>query len=208
MDYGVTMSDETIFLVEEAAQKEGAIVCVGRFNPPTAGHYHMFNAMKRFARHHEELKKIFVVVVEGEKTSEDKTRNPLNAEERINFMRASGKANGITFLTATDAFKGFVAVRKAGFEPVAIAAGSDKTQAYLDLLDKSFKDGEKPIAHYAVAGLNRDADGKGVTAISGSTARDAAKMGYEEEFIKMTGLEEKQKLGKKLYELVRKRIGA
>jgi len=171
-----------------------------------------------------------VVVVEGEKTSQDKSKNPLTGEERIKFMSSSGKANGVIFIKAPSAFAAFEEVRKAGFEPIAIAAGSDRIDKYLDLLNKYFKDNDgKPIKHVAIPGLERQGqDGKSeekkgamakalealkggtdldVSEVSGSMARRAAELGYEEEFAAIVGLENKPKLAKIMFDKVKASLG-
>ena len=50
--------------------------------------------MKKYAREKQNDYRVFVVVVEGEETSKDKSKNPLSGEDRIKFMKASGKAVG------------------------------------------------------------------------------------------------------------------
>ncbi|WP_407308199.1 hypothetical protein [Acinetobacter sp.] len=218
-----------IFESTVGQQKTRAAVAIGRFQPPTAGHYKVINVMKRFIRQNPELQLSatpVVVVIEGEKTSKDKTQNPLTAEERIKFMSGSGKANGVIFITASSAFAAFEEVRKVGFEPIAVAAGSDRIHRYMELLDKYFKDKSgNAIKHVAIPGLEREGqDGKSndkkstmekalgdlkggtdidVTEVSGSMARRAAELGYEEEFAAIVGLEDKPKLAKIMFNKVK-----
>jgi Cytidylyltransferase-like len=204
-------------------QTRRAAVTVGRFNPPTIGHYKVIDAMKAFIRKRKDLRleaMPVVVIIEGGKTSKDKDKNPLSAGERERFMKASGKANGVHFLSAPSAFAAFEEVRKAGLEPVAIAAGSDRAPRYMEMLDKYFtsKAGET-IERHLVPGLERDADnnyedgdeafqrvldvisaGEDVplSMISGSLARYAARTGQAGPFAYITGLTEKPALAKKL----------
>ena len=216
---------EELFEATVGEQKTRAAVMVGRMNPPTAGHYKVVDAMKAFVRKNPDLRLSatpIVVVVEGEKTSQDKSQNPLTAEERIKFMSGSGRANGVVFVTAPSAFAAFEAVRQAGYEPVAIAAGSDRIGKYMKMLDKYFtaKDGAK-IPHVAI-GLPRaektnSGDGamqraldslKGgseieVSEVSGSMARRAVELGYEEEFAQIVGLGGKPKLAKLMFDKVK-----
>lgn len=132
-------------------QSKRAAVFVGRFQPPTAGHYAMMDTMKKFIRDNPKLQLEavpLVVVIEGKETSKDKKRNPLTGDERVNFMMGSGKADGVKFLKAGSAYDAFEACRKCGYEPIAVAAGQDRGENYLSMLDKYFKtvDGE-PIEH-------------------------------------------------------------
>lgn len=199
-------------LLEESNTKD-AIVMIGRMNPPTAGHYKVIDAMKKYARENKMITEFFVVVVEGEETSKDKSKNPLSGEDRIKFMKASGKAVGVKFLIVKDAMHGFEKVQEAGYEPLIIAAGSDRADKYIELLDKYFpiERNGKTIKHKAVPGLDRkpsdtpsiDMD---VNTISGSVARHVAKNGFFEEFVEISGLTKKPTLAKLLYDKVRKAI--
>lgn len=215
---------EELFEATVGEQKVRAAVMVGRMNPPTAGHYKVIDTMKSFIRKNPDLKLSatpIVVVVEGEKTSQDKQLNPLTAEERIKFMSGSGKANGVIFITAASAFAGFEAVREAGYEPIAIAAGSDRIDKYMGVLDKYFTkpDGAK-IKHVAI-GLERAKQEKksgameqaldalkagtdlDTSEVSGSMARRAVELGYEEEFAQIVGLGNKPKLAKMMFDKVK-----
>lgn len=188
-------------------QSKRAVVAVGRFSVPTIGHYRVINAMKQFIRknkkHNLEPTPI-VVIVNGKETSKDKQKNPLSPEQRIKFMQASGKANGVKFLIAGSAYDAFAKVRAEGYEPIAVAAGDDRSDGYLQMLDKYFKtpDG-KEIQHHMVPGLERKNE-KGVTEknASGTMIRLAAKLGHYDEFLKLSGLEEKEKLAKQMYAAV------
>jgi len=212
-------------------QKTRAAVMVGRMNPPTAGHYKVIDTMKGFIRKNPDLQLSatpIVVIVDGEKTSQDKKHNPLTAEERIKFMSSSGRANGVIFITAPSAFAAFEEVRKAGYEPIAVAAGSDRITKYVGLLDKYYTkaDGSK-IKHVAI-GLERAEENSGtkkggamekaldslksgseldVSEVSGSMARRAVELGYEEEFAQIVGLGNKPKLAKMMFDKVKASMG-
>lgn len=219
---------ENIFEATVGEQKTRAAVMVGRMNPPTAGHYKVIDAMKAFIRKNPDLKLSatpIVVIVDGEKTSQDKKQNPLTAEERTKFMSSSGKANGVIFITAPSAFAAFESVREAGYEPIAIAAGSDRIDKYVDLLDKYFTkpDGSK-IKHEAI-GLKREEKSNGggklkkaldalksgseldTSEVSGTMARRAVELGYEEEFAQIVGLGNKPKLAKLMFDKVKASMG-
>jgi len=200
-------------------QSKRAVVMVGRFQPPTSGHYTVIDKMKAFARMTKGVTPI-VVVVAGAGTSKDLHKNPLSAEDRIKFMTASGNANGVKFITSASAFAAFEDVRKAGYEPYAIAAGSDRGAKYLEMLDKYFtgQNGEK-LEHVIMPGLKEreDPDDEGVPSeevlqmaengeeipvhlISGSMARLAVKLGFKKAFAKILGV--KQPLGDIIFKKV------
>lgn len=228
------MNKEIDFLLEALPemQDKNAIVAVGRWSPPTSGHYKVFNKMKAYIRTHPELKLTpIVVVVAGDKSSLDKKKNPLTAEERIKFMEASGHCNGFKFFISKNGPQGFGVCRDNGYEPLVVAAGSDRAEGYIKNLDKSFRtpDGDE-IKHYVVPGLDRlesavltkkgdkakaldDAISKmkekedvSDEEISGSLARHAAELGYFEEFMEIVGLEKKPALAKMMYNKIRKAL--
>lgn len=223
---------EHLFEVSVGPQKQRAAVMVGRLNPPTAGHYRCMDAMKAFIRENPELKlhMPIVVIVDGEKSGQDKKTNPLTAEERVKFIAASGKANGIKLLTAPSGFKAFEEVRKSGFEPIAIAAGSDRAENYLDMLNKYFLNADgTTVKHVKVDGLDREGvEGKkkerttameqaledlkkggelDIAEVSGSMARRAVELGYAEEFAQIVGLEHKPKLAQLLFNKIKATLG-
>lgn len=203
---------EEALLFEETVgeQPKKAVVMVGRLNPPTGGHYKVIDLMKKFQRANKGVDPV-VVIVDGAKSGKDKAKNPLTAEERIKFIQASGKANGVKIISAPSAFAAFEEVRKAGYEPYAVAAGSDRAAKYIELLDKYFTaaDGSK-LKHVVMPGLDErsDPDDDGVPSeevlelaengedipihmISGSMARLAVKLGKKKAFAKILGVDQK-----------------
>ena len=201
-------------------------VVIGRFNPPTRGHYTVINEVKKFIRANPKVgleAYPVVVVIGGSKSDSDKKRNPLSVDDRILFMSSSGLADGVKFISAKNAFEAFANVRKEGFEPIAIAAGSDRIQDYVKILDKHFKDDSGgDIKHYGI-NLTRDEDAVEtnkedkqkamdstldtlksknvlpVDQISGSLARRAVELGYKDEFAKIVGLDKKPALADKMF---------
>lgn len=211
-------------------QKKTATVIIGRFQPPHAGHYKVIQHAWKFTKE-KGLDGLFLVIVDGIKTSEDRVANPLTADERIRYIKNSGKANWLKdVLVAINAFDALVKVREAGYEPIAIAAGDDRADKYLAMLDKYFlDDNEKAISHMKVPGLERDQSGiksnvkkssigkaleklqdggeLDVEEASGSMARTAAEQGFYDEFIKIVGLEKNKTAAKQMYNKIRKSIG-
>jgi hypothetical protein len=216
-------------------QAKRVAFAIGRFNPPTEGHYRVINKLKEFIRKNPELNleaSPVIVVVTGEKSSLDKTKNPLSADDRISFMKASGRANGVIFLTAKNGSIALGIMRDNGYEPIAIGAGSDRAQGYLTLLKKSFfKPNGSELDHTIVPGLARSDDAVATkksdkeTAlnltldkmkaehelspedISSSLARRAVELGYLEEFTQIVGLQNKPKLAKLMFDKIKKAIG-
>lgn len=209
-------------------QAKRAAVIVGRFNPPTIGHYAVIKTVRKFIEDHPDLKLDvvpIVVVIEGKETSKDKLRNPLTADERISFMRGSGNADGVRFLKASSAFLAFEECRKAGYEPIAVAAGSDRGDNYLEMLNKYYKtaDGsvikhhlielpradtnesnEKVDKDAALADVLRYTDSDiPVTMVSASLARLAVQKGEREKFAIIVGLTNKPDLANIMFDKIK-----
>lgn len=208
-------------------------VVIGRFNPPTLGHYAVINEVKKFIRTHQNLGlevNPVVVVIGGSKSDADKKRNPLTVDERILFMKSSGQADGVIFLSAKNAFEALSNVRDAGLEPVAVAAGTDRIDDYIKILDKHFMTNDgKSIKHHKIH-LKRDEsaieknednkkssmdkalkaaqDGEDIETdiISGSLARRAVELGFEPEFAQIVGLSNNPVLAKKMFNKIKAAI--
>ncbi len=210
-------------------------VVIGRFNPPTKGHYAIINQVKLFIKKNPSIGLDFspvVVVIGGSKSDTDKSKNPLSVEDRISFMKASGKANGVTILSASNAFAALEMIRTHNMEPIAVAAGSDRIDSYISILDKYFKTpDDKEIKHHSIS-LKRDAGavatksadkkaamddvlssvhltGKNIDTdlVSGSLARRAVELGYESEFAEIVDLVDKPVLAKKMFKKIKTALG-
>lgn len=207
-------------------QSKRAAVVIGRFQPPHIGHYAVFDAVKKYIRSNADLgldMVPIVVIVDGKETSKDKARNPLTGRERQSFLESSGLANGMKFLVASSAYDAFIAVRDAGFEPIAIAAGADRADAYLQMLDTYFKTPTgKKIKHHvielprettpnaaALGDILSHMDGElPVKLASASLARLAVSRDEFDKFSIITGLQRKTKLAKLMFEKIRAAIGS
>lgn len=184
-----------------------AIVMFGRFQPPTIGHYHVIDRMKEYMREHrtEELKP-FIVIIAGEKSSKDKAENPLTAQEREKFIRASGYADGVKVLVANDMFAAIHAVQDEGYRVAVVAAGSDRAERYLKILRDHFS--TKAIA---LSGLERTEAstlrGIPISGVSGSLARLAVEHDDRETFARLTGTTDKPKLAQIMFDKIKTRQG-
>lgn len=193
------MKISDLISLSESKSTANVAVVVGRFNPPTIGHYHLINSMTKWIKKHDDLDlqpQPIVVVIEGTESSKDKKRNPLSAADRIKYMTASGKVKGVKYVVAKNVFSAFRTLREDGLEPIAIGAGSDRSEEYKEILDKYFNkpNGDK-ITHY-VMNIDRDEDednpfkdtGIEIDKVSATQARDATKHGDLEKFSQITGL--------------------
>jgi hypothetical protein len=226
MDINEQLEIQTLFEDLAPMGTNKVAVIIGRFNPPTKGHYAVINLVKKFIKANPQIGlnvSPVVVVIGGSKSDLDKKRNPLSVDERISFMKGSGKANGVTFMTAVNAFAALAECREKGMEPIAVAAGTDRIEDYIKILDKNFKTPDnQQIKHYKIH-LERDEDATltkqddkaaaldsalsqiksngyaGTDIVSGSLARRAVELGYEKEFAEIVDLTDKPVLAKKLF---------
>lgn len=230
-DYNEELELSLLFEDLAPMQNKRAAVIIGRFNPPTKGHYTVIDTVKAFIRKNKELDlnaSPIVVIIGGSKSDSDKKKNPLSIKEREAFMKASGHANGVIFTHAPNAFAALATIREMGYEPIAVAAGTDRINDYMKILDKHFvKANGEPIKHFKIhlkrddAAIEKDKDAKkaamdsaletakdagtGIETdlISGSLARRAVELGYEEEFAQIVGLENKPVLAKKMFKAIK-----
>lgn len=208
-----------------------AVVVVGRFNPLTIGHEAMIKAAHEFGEEND-IPNLIVVIVAGESNSDDKEANPLSGEERKRFIESSDVADLIDkVLISENAFQALMRVRKAGFEPIAIAAGPERQKSYLGLLDTYFLDkAGKPIKHFIVPGIDRndaiangtkeekhaenqkllnklqDGEGIEITDVSSTLVKMVVKQNMRDAFDKLTGFENNPEIGQQMFELLKQRI--
>lgn len=117
---------------------KNAAVIIGRFNPPTIGHYHLISKVKQFiatkGSDHSISPMPFIIIVDGEKSRDDTQSNPLSASERLVLMRKHEDTTACKFIIASSVVDGFNKIRDAGFEPTLIAGGEDRTAQYIKIL--------------------------------------------------------------------------
>lgn len=198
--------------------KNGAVF-IGRFNPPTIGHYNVIDKMKQYITSHKNYNInpiILIVVIDGEKSGKDKKINPLTANERVRYMRVNKSCNGCKFIIAKDAIDGFNKVRDAGFEPVFIAGGSDRVENYMEILENyddsieryMFKvDRNIPtITDDNAAELLNTINSEDVKMVSASLARKAVELGDLEKFKILTDTVDGN-VGQIMFDKIKKAMG-
>jgi hypothetical protein len=111
-------------------KKEGATeheLFMGRMQPLHLGHVRIIKSMKN----------PIVVIVKGKKSSEDKQRNPFDADYQLHLLRKA--VPEVPVSVSPDAFlAGIIGYfRKNGKEITAIYCGADRIASYQDALNKS-----------------------------------------------------------------------
>lgn len=192
-----------------------AAVFVGRFNPPTIGHYFVLDRLKDYIVSHPELNvspEVFVIIVDGEKTGQDKTRNPLSKDERVDLMSKSKSGQGCKFITAGTSVEGFNQVREQGYEPVLIAGGPERVSNYVHMLQDydpsydriAFTVKRNKINPDDASSLFQHLSSDDINVMSGTLARKAALAGDKKAFSTITGLSGED--ADKLFNLIKSRI--
>lgn len=176
--------------------------CFGRFNPPTLGHKKLFDTMKKEGGE----MKIFT------SQSQDKKKNPLSYEQKIDYLRKlfpQYNGNIIEDRNLNVIHKVAAYLYDNGYRHATFVAGSDRFDAMKKIL-KDYNGVEGPHGMYDFDTLDfknsgeREDGAEGVEGISGTKAREAAVTGNVKDFTKYTGAGEH---AEDMYNDVRKALG-
>ena len=203
---------------------EPVVVIIGRFQPPHAGHYALIKMAKLFITKNSELGLApfpIVAIVDGLKTREDKSRNPITADDRIAFMRASTLADGVKYLVGTSATDVLTKLKRAGYDPKVFVTGSDRGDTYLDMANKYY--GETPEferrsitfdrTDMTTSGARIDDvldsidDSTPIQYVSGTLLRHSVETDRFDKFLILSGLKKSPKLAEKLFSKMKNAMG-
>ena len=127
-------------------------------------------------------------------------------------MRGSGHASDVRYLIAKDVMEAIEILKDAGYDPVAVATGSDRGDSYVKLLNKYYEtdnkreslvlkrselDVKSATIDDILANFDKDTP---VEFISGSLVRATVKAGEFDKFAIMTGLNDNPKLAKSSFD--------
>lgn len=147
----------------------GAIIGVGRLNPPTRGHAVLVRKMEELAKIHGAIPILYIV--DGEKSSKDRNRNPLTGQQRLVIARKFFP--GIKVDLVANAYEVLEILDLQGLKPKVWVAGSDRASKYRKLLESENITGEV----FEIDREAGEADG-----VSATAAREAALKGDMIEF--------------------------
>jgi hypothetical protein len=177
----------------------------GRFNPPTAGHEKLFDALKKNSNGQFRI---------YASQSQDPKKNPLSHKDKVKFMRKmfpKYARNIVADRDVKNALEILVKLYDQGFTKVNMVVGSDRLKEFDRLLNRyngekarhgfyQFQDGIKVIS----AG-ERDPDAEGVAGMSASKLRKAAE---EDDLVSFSkGMPSGYKEAKDLFNAVRLGMG-
>ena len=150
-------------------QINGAALLVGRMNPPTRGHSVLVKKLKETSMRLGVRPILYIV--DGEKSSKDKKKNPLTAEQRMAIVRKLFP--DVTVDVVASAYEALEVLDLQGYKVKAWIAGSDRASNYRKLASSEKLDCEV----FEVDREAGEADG-----ISATAARQAALDGNMDEF--------------------------
>ena len=189
--------------LEEAAKKKPVVFTFGRFNPVTAGHEIMVDAIIKEAKSRSGQAMIFT------SQSVDKQKNPLSYKDKIKYLKVFWgniiKKNS-KIKTAFDALRW---LSDAGYTNVTMVVGSDRVAKFEKYIRPyiKHKDPKKSydFDHFEViqAGIARGAGNE----MSASKMRKAAVEGDYEAYKKGMPKGASEKVTQAVYDAVRKGLG-
>ena len=198
IDGGRVIREQVNLLESEIKLPPGnnAIMAPGRYNPPTIGHQAMVKLLIKKAKELStpESKVIpVVVIVAGAKSSLDKQKNPLSADDRVKIFEKRW-GNKIKVLVAADPITAAKELQDQNINATFVVSGSDRS--YKDVLDKYApiegyehhavpmpSERQKPADQEAfLADLEKTGKTPNIASVSGSLAKKAAQLGYRKAF--------------------------
>jgi hypothetical protein len=145
-----------------------AVFTFGRFNPPTTGHELLINKVKEYADGND-------YYIFPSHTVDNKGKNPLNSDEKVEFMKEmfpSHKSSIIYDTDIKDAIKALKWLEDKGYTDAIFVVGSDRVPAFQFLKKYNGKDFNMNTLDIKSAGT-RDPDADDVSGMSASKMRKA-----------------------------------
>lgn len=153
-------------------QINGAALLVGRMNPPTRAHAILVAKLKATATRLG-IRPI-IYLTDGEKSSRDKSKNPLSAEQRLAIVRKMFPDVAVDVVSS--AYEALEVLDLQGYKAKAWIAGSDRASNYRKLVNSEKLDCEV---------LEVDRDAGEADGVSATAARKAALDGNLEAFAQL-----------------------
>ena len=153
---------------------KSVVFTFGRFNPPTVGHIKLAEKVKSVARKHKADYRIFG------SSSHDKRKNPLSPKIKERYMKKILRdKNAVVDSNVKTAFHAMKALSDAGYEKIVMVVGSDRVAEFKKSISKYVGPGKDyDIKEFDVVSAGeRDPEAEGVTGMSASKMRQAAKDG-------------------------------
>ena len=190
-------------VTEQVRYSDQLTVGFGRFNPPTVGHELLLDKIQETADGGE------YHIYPSQ--SQDSKKNPLDFDTKVSYMRKMYPEHASHIVKNSDMKTIFDVLQSAytkGYTTIKLVVGEDRKAEFSNLVEKyngslySFESIE------VVSAGKRDPDSDGVEGMSASKLRQAAYKGDYETFREGISASLSDRDTKKLYDHVRKVIGA
>ena len=198
----INKGDYDSYRLKEANTKH-VTFCFGRMNPPTIGHKHLFDTMASMGGDY----KIFL------SRTQDTDRNPLDYSTKIHFVKAMFPEHASHVVDDNSLYMLHVVASwlfEQGYTDVTFVAGDDRIEGMTaSLMEYNGVEGKRH-GYYNFDSINfkssgaREDGSEGITGISATNAREAARNGDFDAFAEATGA---GKLAQSLYDAVRAGLG-
>jgi len=170
----------------ESTNKKVAVFTFGRFNPPTKGHQKLIDKTAAVAKEKGGKHFIFPSQTVDKKKDPEKSKNPLDWDTKVSFMKQLFPNNNISKIPEIKTPHQVIEyLEQEGFTDVYFVVGSDRVEEFetrwIPYAKEIF-----PTAGVVSAGT-RDPDAEGISGMSATKARDAAKEGNVGKFRAATG---------------------
>lgn len=175
------------------------VFAFGRMNPPTVGHGKLITKVKRLAN----TSRADHLIIASH--SEDKNKNPLPPRDKLTHLK--GMFPNTNFKLSDRTNPNFISQLKlltGKYDHIIMVAGSDRVPDFQRLLDKYNGKDFTFKSVKAVSAGERDPDADGVTGMSASKMRLAAKNNKFDEFSRGLPTTYSATNKKKLFKQVRK----
>lgn len=187
--------------------KQGAVITVGRFQPPTIGHELLANQVIQSAARKGFDPWLFTF------STQDAKKNPIKFTDKVKFLKKLfPKINVGDDPKVNNPFKAIEQILDMGYKRLVVVVGSDRAEEFRKRIQIQIDKGNYDLDAFKVevAGQKRtgakDADTNNLASISGTNIRKLAVDGDFEGFAE--GIAGKNKsLKKQIYNAVRKGMG-
>jgi hypothetical protein len=182
--------------------KEGAkttVFAFARMNPPTRGHEHLIQQVKRLAKEHKAGHTIALSPSHG-------IDNPLSASLKFEYLKELFPGTDFYMRKSSAGFiRSLCDIYEEGTEHLILVSGDDRMESYQSYLELNGKDNFfhfKKIS-FVSAGA-RNPEGEGIEAVSGTRVRQYAADNKFVRFFEELPSTATEELAKRLFEDVRK----
>jgi len=185
------------------------VFTLGRFNPPTVGHAKVIQAVEHLAKEAKADSRVFTTV------SHDKTKNPLEYSEKIEFLKQLfPKSTIVEDSKIRTVYQACHYLSDQGYRDVVLVVGEDRVSEFQKIWDYVRKPHDKDYdktkhflfdRFHVVSAGKRDAKSKGISGASGTKMREYAVNNDFVSFMKYSPTQNVQ-LARKIYRAVQKAI--